>query len=188
MIMLRKNPCSSKLTKNKKMNRFSKNSAITFFSRALVSLLSFLILMILARTLGPEKIGIYTLIILFPQMAFRLGNLGIGVANIYHIGSKRYKLDEVISNSIIFTFISSLVLILIIFGVLQTDSVNGFLNTNGIDKTYLWLVTLTFPFSLLTEAILSIFLGKEDIVKYNRINIFRKILQLALVVLLLIIL
>lgn len=49
---------------------------------------------------------------------------------------------------------------------------HNFLNSNQINLFYLWLVVLTVPFSLLLGFLISIILGQEKIITYNKINIF----------------
>jgi O-antigen/teichoic acid export membrane protein len=103
----------------------------------------------------------------------RLGSLGIETANTYFIGSKQYEIKEIVSNSFINCLLISSVLILLFYIISNINSVQEYFNSNQITPSYLWLVVLTIPFSLLSLYLLSIFLGIEDVIKYNKMNLFR---------------
>jgi len=118
----------------------------------------------------------------------RLGSLGIEAANVYFTGSKRYQIKDIVSNSLLSSILLGLVLISLFWGIAHLNIFHRFLNSNQINPFYLWLVVLTVPLSLLSRFLNSIFLGKEEIVKYNKINIFRSVLQLVAIVVFLVIL
>ena len=170
------------------MNSISKNSAITFSSQILIFALGFITSIILARTLGPTGKGIYALIILIPAVMLKLGSLGIEAANVYFVGSKQYEPKDVVSNSLLSSILLSLFLILLFLGISYLSAFKTYLNSNQINIFYLWLVVLTIPFSLFSGFLRSIFLGKEEIITFNKINIFQTIIQLVLIVIFLMIL
>jgi len=170
------------------MNSISKNSAITFSSQILIFALGLITSIILARTLGPTGKGIYALIILIPAVMLNLGSLGIEAANVYFIGSKQYEPKDVVSNSLLSSILLSLFLILLFLGISYLSAFKTYLNSSQINIFYLWLVVLTIPFSLFSGFLRSIFLGKEEIVTFNKINIFQTIIQLVLIVIFLMIL
>lgn len=169
------------------MNSISKNSAITFSSQILIFALGFVTLIILARALGPQRKGIYTLIILIPTVMLKLGFLGIEAANVYFIGSKKYKIENIVSNSLFSGILLSLILVVLFFGISYLKIFQNFINSNQIDLFYLWLVVFTIPFSLLLGFLRSIILGQEKIITYNKINIFQAIFQLIAISILLLV-
>lgn len=171
-----------------RINSISKNIAITFSSQILIFALGFIASIILARVLGPAGKGIYALIILIPAVMLQLGSLGIEAANVYFTGSKQYEIKDIISNSLISAILLGLILTLLFCGVSYLNIFQNFLNSNQIDPILLWLVVLTVPFSLMFGFLNSIILGKEEIVKYNKINIFHNILRLIAIIILLVIL
>lgn len=140
--------------------------------------LGFVASIILARVLGPGGKGIYALIVLVPALMLKLGSLGIEAANVYFTGSKQYGIKDIVSNSLFSSILLSSILISLFFGVFHLDIFQNFLGSNQINPFYLWLVVLTVPFSLLSGFLISIFLGKEKIIIYNKINIFQAIFQL----------
>ena len=170
------------------MSSISKNSAITFSSQILIFAVGFITSIILARTLGPTGKGIYALIILIPAVMLKLGSLGIEAANVYFIGSKQYEPKDVVSNSLLSSILLGLFLILLFLGISYLSAFKNYLNSNQINIFYLWLTVLTIPFSLFSGFLRSIFLGKEEIRTFNKINIFQTITQLVLIVIFLMIL
>lgn len=174
--------------KPNKMSSITKNSVITFSSQILTFALGFAASIILARVLGPEGKGIYALIILIPALMLKLGSLGIEAANVYFTGSKRYEIKDIVSNSLLSSILLGSILISLFSGVFHLDIFQNFLGSNQIKPFYLWLVVLTVPFSLLSGFLVSIILGKEKIIIYNKINIFQSTFQLILLTVFLLIL
>jgi O-antigen/teichoic acid export membrane protein len=170
------------------MTSISKNIAITFSSQILIFAFGFIASIILARALGPTGKGIYVLIILIPTVMLKLGSLGIEAANVYFTGSKQYEIKDIISNSLISALFLGLTLMLLFWGVSYLNIFQNFLNSNQIDSVLLWLVVLTVPFSLMFGFLSSIILGKEEIVKYNKINIFHNIIRVIAIIIFLVIL
>jgi len=169
------------------MNSISKNSAITFSSQILIFTLGLTTSIILARVLGPTGKGIYTLIILVPTVMLKLGSLGIEAANVYFTGSKQYKTKDIISNSLLSSILLGLILILLFWGIFHLKIFHDFFISNQINPYYLWIVVLTVPLSLLSGYLRNILLGKEEIITYNKLNIFQSIFHLTAIVILLLI-
>jgi len=169
------------------MTSISKNSVITFSSQILIFALGFITSIILARALGPIGKGIYALIILIPAVMLKLGSLGIEASNVYFIGSRKYEAKDVFSNSLLSSILLGVILIFLFLGISYLSVFKNFLNSNQINIFYLWLVVLTIPFSLLSGFLSSIFLGKEKIITFNKINIFQTIIQLVTIVIFLMI-
>ena len=169
------------------MSDISKNSVITFLSQIFTFALGLITSIILARRLGPTSIGIYALIILIPKVMFKIGSLGIEVANVYFTGSKQYAIKDIVSNSLFSGILLGLVLILSFFGISHLKIFQDFLNSNQINPFYLWFVVLTIPFSLLFGFLINVILGNEKIITYNKINIFNNVFQLIAIIVLLLV-
>ena len=164
---------------------FAKQSFLTFLNQIAVFLAGFFSLVIISRILGPEGRGVYSLIILIPGMIMAFGNLGLGSGNVYFIGSKKHKVQDVVSNSLIFSLILGALLVLVFWGLLQMDFFQKIIESNKIPQLYLWLVVLTIPLTLLLGFFQSVLMGRGEITNYNKINFLREILQLLFVIILL---
>ena len=170
------------------MASISKNAAITFSSGIVIFIIGLITSIIIARVLGPEGQGIYSLILLFPTIILLVGSLGIEAANVYFTGSKKYEIKDILSNSLLIGIILGAALIFLFFMIFQLNIFQDFIHSNNIKPIYLWLIVLTIPASLIFGFIRSTFLGQEKIVLYNKLNILQTSLQFLGVFVLLILL
>ncbi len=168
------------------MTSFKKGGLITFLTQVLVFIFGFATSIILARVLGPEGKGIYTLIILIPAVLGMLGTLGIEIANVYFSANRKYKLSDIVSNSLISSTGLGLIIILLFWMVSTTNAFQEFLTANNIAPLYLWLAVLTVPISLLGGFLNRILLGREEIIKFNSAGLFQSVLQFGLIIVLLV--
>lgn len=162
------------------MDKFTKDSIITFITEISIFLAGFLSTIILARVLGPSGKGIYALIFLIPSIMISLGNLGIGGANVYFTASKKYKVKDITSNSFILSLILGVLLILIFLVLFQFKFFKDYIFSNKIPVFYLWLAVFLIPFSLLFSFLLNIIRGTEDLKSYNKVRLFEGFLQVLL--------
>ncbi len=169
-------------------NSFSKNSLLTFLTEISVFILGLGSLIIISRILGPEGKGIYSLIILIPGLMMVFSNFGIDAANIYFVGKKKYKIENVVSNSLVLAIVLGIILILIFLGVSQFDFFQKFVVSNKIPLFCLWLVVLIIPISLLSNFFRSILWGKGEIMNCNKIRIIESLVSLFGVIFLLLLL
>jgi O-antigen/teichoic acid export membrane protein len=153
------------------MNSFSKDSLITFLSEVLIFIFGFAASIILARILGPTGKGIYSLILLIPGLLLTFGSFGIESANVYFVGSRKYKIEDIVSNSLILAFFLGIFLILIFLVISQLNFFQDFIKTNQIPILYLWLAVLIIPLSLLLGFFRNILWGKGDITDCNKVRI-----------------
>ena len=170
------------------MTSLKKSGLITFLTQVSVFIFGFATSIILARVLGPEDRGIYALIILIPAVMGLLGTLGMDIANIYFSANKKYKLSDIISNSLVSSIGLGLVIILLFWVASTTNAFQEFLIANNITFLYLWLAVFTVPIVLLSGFFNRILLGREQIVKFNTVAISKSIFQLGLVFVFLIVL
>ena len=170
------------------MTSLKKSGLITFLTQVSVFIFGFATSIILARVLGPEDRGIYALIILIPAVMGLLGTLGMEIANTYFSANKKYKLSDIVSNSLVSSIVLGLIIILLFWVASTTNAFQEFLIANNITFFYLWLAVFTVPIVLLSAFFNRILLGREEIVKFNSVGISKSIFQLGLVFVFLIVL
>ena len=95
------------------MISFKKSSAITFATQGVRFAIGFAISIILARVLGPADRGTFALLMLIPSVMVMVGGIGLEVANVYYSANRKYKLDDIISNSLFATIALCSIIILI---------------------------------------------------------------------------
>jgi len=148
--------------------KFIKDLFITFSTQITVVALSFGTSIVVARVLGPEGKGAYSLIILIPTILAMVGNLGIGIANAYFGGKKKYALSDIAANSIIAALgIGSIlaIIFLVYFFLFQPSFLHG------IEPQAIVLATLVLPLSLLIVYFSYILLGQTKIKEFNLVNL-----------------
>src|SRR4030043_446600 len=96
------------------MNNFTRNTLITFITKCLYLLTGVGISVFIARTLGVEGKGIYSLAVLLPTLLVVFANLGIGSASVYFTAKNKYPIKEIISSNIILSGIVSLFFLLLL--------------------------------------------------------------------------
>jgi O-antigen/teichoic acid export membrane protein len=170
------------------MASLSRNSAITFTSNVLTFILGLGASIIIARVLGPTNKGIYALIVLMPTVLLKFGTLGMEASNVYFSGNRKYAISSIGSNSLFCGISLGLVLILIFWIVNKTEMYQNFISSNNLNATYIWILVLTLPFSLIGLFLNSILVGREKVIQFNGLRNFGNILQVTLLVFLLILL
>lgn len=157
---------------------FTKNTLITFVTRAVTTIFTIVITIIIARVLGPKGQGIYSLVILFPVILLIFTSFGINQATVFFIGKKKYSPKEIFGNNIIFNILISVFTILIGLVTIFFFSEKFF---PGVEKKYLFLALSLIPFSLFFNLGSHILLGLQKIKKYNIISFLRSIFFLILI-------
>ena len=161
------------------MANFSQATSITVIARILSLLLGIATSIILARLLGPEGKGIYTLAALLPALIVTFANLGIGPATVYYVAQGRYPRQEILGNNIIFAVGIGAV------GVLGGLIVALFFHQGvfpGVAQGYLLLALALIPVNLFFAYLLNILLGAQRFKEYNLLAILHAILFLAFIV------
>lgn len=160
------------------IGRFTKNTLITIATQGLIFVFGMGISVIIARILGPEKKGIYSLVILLPAFLVYFTNIGIGQATVFYLGKRKYFSKDIFGNNIIFTILISTLAILIGLIIIFFFS-NKLLP--GVATKYLLLSLFLVPGQLFLGFILYILLGFQKIKKYNFILFFRVFLLFILI-------
>lgn len=162
---------------------FTKSVTITFLSNLLLFFLTIINTTVISRILGPEGKGVVDVATNFLSFATLILGMGFAASNVYFLGKKREQLSEIVGNNVLISLLG--LLVLIPFYILQERYQFKFLE--GITNLQLITVMLTVPLFIFKSSILNIFLGIQDVVKYNQINVIDKFLSLALLVLFLLV-
>lgn len=120
--------------------------------------------MITARYLGPEKNGIIAALTVYPSLFMLVGSLGIRQSTTYFLGRKIYTEDQIkTAVTQIWYFTSG-------FSVITSFILMSYFSKSGNNLLYVLLALFPVPFSLFKTYNSGIFLGKNDIATFNRIN------------------
>jgi O-antigen/teichoic acid export membrane protein len=133
-------------------------------SRILSRICQFLVGVVAARLIGPEGRGLIAALTVAPDLALTFSQLGVRQSVAYHIGRKTYALEEVVPTLLGLVISSNTIAIA---ACLAYYWAAGLIGQNWI---YLALALAPISFSLLTNYASGVFLGKEMIVRFNRVN------------------
>lgn len=170
------------------MNSFSKDSLLTFFTEILTFVFNVSGAVIVARVLGPEGKGIFSLTILIPGLMIAFSGLGMESSNVYFIGSKKYKIQDIVSNSLSVAALTGFSLIILFWVLSYSSFFKNFISSNHISLLHLWIVVIAIPLYLLLSFFKNILRGKGDILKYNILGVLEYVVQLITIILFLLIL
>ena len=126
------------------------HKAFSVLGRDFFLLFSNLITSILiARTLGPEIMGIWVILNTVPSYAEMLGRTKVDLAAVYFLGKGKYQIGDIASSLNLIAIVTSS---LIIFPIMIFfDPISAALLTSEVDfySTYLMLILLAIPLNLL---------------------------------------
>jgi len=132
---------------------------------------------IIARTLGPDKNGIIAALTVYPSLFMSIGSLGIRQSTTYFLGKKIFS-EEAIKTAITqIWLLSSIISILICFFLMTKFS------KSGENILLVILALIPIPFSLFNTYNSGIFLGKNQIGVFNKINWIPTLIVLILTIL-----
>lgn len=133
---------------------------------------------ILARWLGPEKNGILMTLLVYPSIFISFGSLGLMQSTAFFTGKKTYdefQIKRALSQIWIFT---SLLGLLISFYLIV------YFTNSGNNILLVILAILPIPFTLFNGYNSGVFLGKNQIKKFNKIKWLPRLIVLILIIIL----
>lgn len=146
------------------MNSFIKDLFSVGFAKGAIIIFGICTSSIVARWLGPDKVGVVAVLMIYPAIFMSFGSLGVRQSVTYFTGKKIYS-DQQIASSVFFIWMfTSLLSIAICFFLIRCFS------SSGSNLLYVLLALLPIPFKLFVTYLSGISLGKNDISTFNRIN------------------
>lgn len=134
------------------------------FSKVLIIVFGLATSIITARYIGPEGNGLIATLLVYPSLFISIGSLGIRQSTTYFLGKEIYTEDH------IKRAISQIWMISTVFSVVVSFTLMKFLSKSGENTLLVILALLPIPFSLFNTYNSGIFLGKNDIKTFNKIN------------------
>jgi O-antigen/teichoic acid export membrane protein len=145
---------------------FFYNILLTFARQGIALLLGLLLTILIARTMGPEGQGIYSLIILLPTLLTTFLNLGIGTSAVYYANLNVFSLHSIVkTNGLLGLALSGISIIGGSIIILFFSDVFF----NGVSKEYLFLILFVTPIMFLNIVLQTIFQGKQDFKSFNAV-------------------
>lgn len=161
------------------MSGFSQKAGMTLVARVISLIFGFATSILLARVLGSEAFGIYSLAMLLPAVIVVFADFGISPANVYYVAQEKFCRREIFWNSILFTAVIGF--FAVIFGLI----ISLYFGENffqGVPQNYLFLALLFIPIKLFFTYIRNMLLGAQRFWEYNLLNIVPAISFFILIV------
>lgn len=119
---------------------------------------------ITARVLGPDNNGVIAALLVYPSLFMAIGSLGIRQSTTYFLGKKIYSENE------IKTAITQIWMLSTVFSVSVCFVLMTYFSKSGDNLLLVGLALLPIPFSLFNTYNSGVFLGKNEIGAFNKIN------------------
>jgi O-antigen/teichoic acid export membrane protein len=162
------------------LRRLARDSTYNLIRQIWTIIIGVMISILLARGLGPEQRGVYTLAALLPELLITFLNLGVAPATVYFISRKKTAPNQTFGyNSTLALWIS---LGAIVIGVVVIKITSDTIFPN-VPNYLLLLSLLVIPFSLLINYLNAIFQGIQDFRTFNLISMASQLTMLVLVIL-----
>lgn len=146
------------------MNSFLKDLLSVGLSKGLMIILGLGSSIITARYIGPEGNGVIASLLVFPSLFMSIGSLGIRQSTTYFLGKGIYTEEQ------IKTAITQIWMLTTIFSLVVSFYLMRYFTETGENLGLVILALLPIPFSLFNTYNSGIFLGKNNIKEFNRIN------------------
>lgn len=164
----------------------SKNIFSIFKRDVLLYLVNLAIGVLIARKLGPYALGIWGILSLVPSYAEGLGRLKVDLAAVYFIGKKTFKKEDIFINSSLITFLSSLLIITIIFYQFENIYFWLFKNENINYRSFIYILMINIPIHFFYMNIVYFHIANDNTSIYNRMVVLQTVVNITLVLVLLI--
>jgi len=159
---------------------FVQNVSFVFSTQVIILCAGSASNIILARWLGPEGKGIFSLAILVPWMIFWFVSLGVGVSTIYYVGQKKYSNSQIVNNSL---FIAVIIIVSIALLYFPSLPVIAKYLVKNVDIEFLRISFVIFPIILITSYLAGVPLGLQRIKEVSTIDILKTLTSLGFIVL-----
>lgn len=175
----------SKIKKNANLNNkphsFLQDVSSVMGSKIFIILVEFLSTIIISRQLGAEGKGIYTSLLIFPNLVVTFAEMGLQKATVNCIGKGKYSHSDIISVVMFLLLVSSFLGIVICSGIYKI------LNNSNFNYLMVLIALLLIPLRLTNTYMIGILIGKQKIQLFNRVQCLPFLSKLFFLVLLLLI-
>lgn len=155
---------------------FVRDVSSVFGSKVFVLGITFFSGIILARQLGPDGLGIFAALLVYPTLVHGIAELGVRQSTLVHIGRRTFPEEDILSAVVTLLCITSLV------GVLLVGGVYWWLDNPNFTLPLIVLALSLVPIKLTISYAAGVFLGKEKIGRFNRLNWVPTLLKFFLIV------
>jgi len=162
--------------------KFNRDIVVTLITNGINIFAGIAISILVARSLGVELKGIYTVSLSLVNFFLYFGNFGITNATSYFTAKGKLRKTTIVSNTTILALYSSIIVLTI--GVLIIWALSKTL-LSQMPILYIFIPLISLPFNILNNYLKNVILGENNIKLYNFISYFRQLSELLLIIILL---
>jgi len=155
-------------------SRIIKNTFALFLGKGIVNLLSFFLMVVIARTLGDVGVGQYSFVFAFGSLIFLLGNPGLEYLIVKEVPANKGLLRTYAGNII------SLKLILSVLAISLTIVLSWFVNKPQLVIQCLWVVCIIYGLNVVGSTFSSILHANERMDLTSLADAVERIIALGL--------
>ena len=148
------------------------NSLLTVVRQVLSAIFGLCAMVLIARVLGNEGQGQYTLAILLPTLLFTFFNSGISISTVYFIGQDKFKDEVVYSTNLLISIVLSLVSIVIGLVIIFFFKHYFF---ESLSSMLLLSTLFIIPILFVQRNLQTIFQAKENFHAYNIVTVLNQL-------------
>jgi O-antigen/teichoic acid export membrane protein len=163
-------------TGDRQMSSFAKDSGITFGAQLATFPVAALTSILLARVLGPAGKGTLVLLMMVPTMIALVADLGVGLANAYHVGSGKYRPRLAAGNTLFLSLFLGIVFTGIFYLFMPWLSATAL---KDVPVKLLRIAALSAPVFVIVEGLNGIFKGKRQFKQFNGIRLSSRVSRLV---------
>ncbi|MGJ1403285.1 oligosaccharide flippase family protein [Sphingobacterium siyangense] len=163
------------------MNSFLGDLIRVLLSNIIIILFGLLTSIITARWIGPEGNGVIAGLAIYPSLFMTIGSLGIRQSTTYFLGKGIYPEDKIKTAITQIWFVTTVISMIICYFLMTYFSKSGF------NHIWVLLSLAPIPFTLFVTYNSGIFLGKNDIKTFNKVNWIPPLIILALTLILVVV-
>jgi O-antigen/teichoic acid export membrane protein len=119
---------------------------------------------IIARWLGPELNGVIAALLVYPSLFMVIGSLGISQSTTYYIAKKTYTENQIKTAVSQIWILTSLISLVVSYVLIK------YFSNSGDNLILVFLALAPIPFALFNTYNSGVFLGKNQIKAFNKIN------------------
>nr|WP_301898537.1 flippase [Pseudidiomarina sp. 1ASP75-14] len=141
-----------------------RNIGMTLIRQLLAAFAQFMLVVLIARELGPEGNGFYAMAILLPTLLATFLNLGVGPATVYFVSRGELSVRHALAGNL------NIALVISVVGIGAGLVTIAFWRESifpGVPKALLYLGLISFPLTLLVAYVNTILQGLENFKAFN---------------------
>lgn len=158
--------------------QFRHHVGTTFAAQVLSAFFAIVNSALIARCLGVENKGILSLLLLVPNMLGLFLGCGIGVANVYYGGTRRWDVSTLVQNSLGLTILATGLGVVVIGGAALSGILPLLLP--NVPLGLISIALLGFPLNVLSGYLTAILQGLQRIIAVNVVTVMQSAVTLVL--------